>query len=227
MNENIWKFMIDDKYNEQQIRKPQDNPDFNYSKLEEHRTNWDIEFPNTDDGYEKYYAVIIPGYYHSTGKGICNCYIYPRNEKPNKSNVIPFNGDPVLYGVSFEPVRYIRNKYNIKSIEQSCKCYITRNGKKFYTISGRDMDYCLAKAKTIISEVQEHTIEFNEIDYDINLIGRVIKYNGVLSVINRICDNCCCIINPVNTDIFENGEKFLKIDYLDDKKINWYPATNN
>src|SRR5574343_224167 len=131
----------------------------NVSDLEVEKLHWDFNI----DGVP-YQVVRINGYYQTFGGkwGKNDLYCYPLNEKMSYDNLIPFDSDNVVdWGFRFDTKSIIRwgNGFN-KDTEtrDSTTCYITRNGKDFYRISGREMSYCMAKAQVKLVELHEQCI---------------------------------------------------------------------
>lgn len=128
--------------------------------------------------YDKDYDVYeIDGYIHTTGGTYGeNClWACPTGEEPSYDNLIEFNGIAPTWGVFFEPTNYV-NKGEVLS---SGKCWITRNGEKFYNVGGRTMDYALAKAQYFLVRLfEEHPFYFNERNWKEQACGHKFYYKG-------------------------------------------------
>ena len=71
------------------------------------------------------------------------------------------------------------------------------------------MAYGIAKAQVLIAEYSEHPLGLNNYDWNKDLIGKHVKYNGIPAVISHYCDGEACIfVKPLNyEDIYRFYEK--------------------
>lgn len=100
----------------------------------------------------------------------------PRGEAPSYKNLIPFCGRACDWGIVVEEHNYFRpgNGFHKDSRnEKGLRCYITRNGEKFYPVQfGRDIGDALAMAQVKIIQLQEHPIGLSHKTWKDDLIGR-------------------------------------------------------
>jgi hypothetical protein len=157
---------------------------------------------------------------------------------PTKDNLIEYNGRSVCWSIAFEETNYFRKG----EIREGGLCTIFRNGKKFYEIGAREMQYGLSKAQYFLMQLQEHPINFWSRKWRDELIDRKIWYNSDPCIIRSIIeDQGCIMIEPDREytklfrpspwqidadDVFDplthyNGGEDIKADYLD-PHINWF-----
>ncbi len=197
--------------------------------------DWDLEIRGVP-----YYVCRIEGYCHSIswqgGNETRNeLWCYPRNEEPSFGNLVEYNlKSPVAFGIQYDETRYVKCKWDECETRMGCGTTITRNGRPFYRVSGY-RSYSVPKAIALLSEIEEHPLDFLSIDYDKKMIGRKIWYNGQPGVITGYIDGQCCVmIAPDGFDKwkvppeFKNElgdyeeERELKIDCLESKRIWWF-----
>ena len=193
--------------------------------------NWDVVIKDRE-----YKIYDIDGYIHSIGGrwGNNSYWACPRNEEPSVNNLIPFSGEPCAWGILIEPANYIKHSgLNGTSLERGCSCVITRNGKPFYSVGARDMDYAWAKAYSLlISDILEGPINFNCYDYQHKeILGRHIWWKRKPYTIGWYFDSdCCVLIYPGHISLEEcykklhemDSEETIKVDLLADKHIGYF-----
>lgn len=186
-----------------------------------------------------YYVAHIPGYIHTLrgwGEPI-DLWAWPRDEKPSYKNLIEYDlHNPVAWGIQYIEDRAIKGKWDETEVDASCKTIITRNEKPFYTVRG-DKSYSIPRALMLIEEIQWHPINFNEIDYQNQVIGRKIWYRSQPAIITHYCEGQCCVIAEPDGKMFfdvppefqknEDGwlaepEQSIKIDCLEDNHVWWW-----
>ncbi|MED3549982.1 hypothetical protein [Cytobacillus praedii] len=147
---------------------------------------WDLEIKGVP--YDIYR---VEGYVHTIGgKYGENCYwACPMGEKPTYENLIEFGGEAPTWGVTFDKVNYIKSKWDETEVRSNGVCWITRNGKKFYQITGRDMDYALAKAQYyLVKLLEECPLYLSERNWKEQAIGRKIWYQNQPAIIKSVND---------------------------------------
>lgn len=178
---------------------------------------WDLEINGMP--YDVYR---VEGFVHSIGgKWGENCYwACPMGENPSHENLIEFSGDAPTWGVTFERNNYIKHKWDETSVECNGNCWITRNGKKFYHVPGRYMDYGLAKAQYLLVQLlEECPLYLNERDWREQALGRKIWYHDQPAMIQRITNDNELYIISDGIDEFKApahwGEDMDWSDYSD------------
>lgn len=147
---------------------------------------WDLEIKGVP--YDVYQ---VDGHIHTIGGkwGENSYWACPAGETPTYENLVQFNGDAPTWGVTFDRVNYTRNKWDEDSVECNGQCWITRNGKKFYEIPARYMDYGLAKAQSLLVDLLESCpLYLAERTWKEQAIGKKIWYDGQPAIIERIND---------------------------------------
>lgn len=211
-------------------------PNTDLSKL--YLMDWDLEL------YGKPWNVYrLEDHCHCIGGryGDNNIWCCPANEKPTYNNLVGFNGKAPAWGITFSDSNYLKHKWGDSTVEGSGGCYITRNGKNFYHVSGRDVDYCLAKAQYFLVQLQEHAINFHSRKWKKELINRKVYYKNSPAIITMVFEeDGHFFIEPDKKliQIFPREEFFhgneedecgwyeewkdgIKCDYLD-QNINWF-----
>lgn len=174
---------------------------------------WDLEVKGVP--YDVYR---VDGYNHTIGgKYGENCYwACPEGEKPTFENLIGFNGDAPTWGVIFERNNYTKHKWGETSVECNGSCWITRNGKLFYNIPARFMDYGLAKAQHILVQLlEECPLWLAERNWKENAIGRKIWYREQPAIITRISSDNELWIVPDGIEKFKAPVYWGNDDYED------------
>lgn len=125
----------------------------------------------------------IPGFVHSIVHkfGENDYWACRRNEKPTYHTLIKWNGYAPYWGIRVEETNYYESGlgvgYGQGAIMYTTSCWITRNGKEFYRVKAGSLESALVKAQFTLTELQEHPLNFHEIDFDKKLVGRKIYYN--------------------------------------------------
>ena len=197
--------------------------------------DWDLEINGIP-----YYVCRIEGYCHTISWRGGNetrqeLWCYPRNEEPSLENLVEYDlKSPVAWGIQYDEIHKIRHKWDEAETTSGSRTIITRNGRPFYTVSG-GINYSIPKALTLISEINEHPLEFNSIGYYDKMIGRKVWWDGQPGVITSyIQGQCCVMIAPDGIERFKNPSEFqseegeyyyekeLKIDCLETKRTWWF-----
>lgn len=188
----------------------------NISELKMRKMDWDVVMKG-----KPFQVVRIEGYIHTIGGkwGDNNLWAYPRDEEPTYENLIEYNSErPVMWGINFNPHHYVRSKWDETEMRYSGAVTITRNGEDFYTLCG-GMNYGIDKARVLISEIEEHPLGFNEIDYEKNIIGRKVWWRSQPAVITMwMKGQACVILVPDGIDEFEIPNEHLYDPYEDENK---------
>lgn len=178
----------------------------------------------------------VEGYIHTVGGrwGENSLWACPSDVKPTHRNMVAFLGEAPLWGISFDKLHYHKTKWGETSVEVGSKCHITRNGKPFYEITGRDMSYCLSKAQYYLVKLQEELpLNINFRNWEKEAEGRKIWYYGQPAIISKVLGECRLLIVPDNeTGVFETpagwtdcewGEyKESAVTDLLSNEIDWY-----
>lgn len=141
----------------------------NKTKLEEEpklsRYNWDIVINDIP-----YYA-----YFRNTDNKI---FICPRDEEPNKNNLIIYNlNSPVSWTITDNSHPYINSEgYSVHTVSDFI---VNRNGRAFTHC------YDLLDALKFIKNVPEHPMDLNFIDFDKKVVGRKIYWRSEPAVITK------------------------------------------
>lgn len=204
------------------------------SKCEIDKVDWDVEHNG-----EAYQVIRIKDHIHSVGgkSGENDLYAYPLKEEMSSGNIIQFSGHAVQWGIHFEQNNYIKTKWGETEMRYAGKCWITRNGKKFHEVDGRDYEYALAQAQVDLMWFKEmcpfsvHSRHWRD-----EIIGRKVWYRGEKGVITRLIeDQGCVIIKPEGMDKFSLPSQYdndddreifgdratIKSTYMD-QNIDWY-----
>jgi hypothetical protein len=165
------------------------------------------------------------------------------DEGPTPNNLLEYSGRAVNWSISFEETNYLRKG----EMREGGRCTIWRNGKKFYEVGGREMNYALASAQQIVMRLQEHPINFWSRKWKDELIGRKIWYNSDPCIVRDIIEDQGCIMiepdksaikffrpspwqidadDPIDPLNFYNGGEDIKAEYLD-PHINWFRNEKN
>lgn len=189
--------------------------DTNISELKMRKMDWDVVIYGIP-----YQVVRIEGYVHTIGGkwGENNLWAYPRDEEPTYENLIKFDSEPVLWGINFNPHHYMKTKWDETEIRYSGSVTITRNGEDFYTLGG-GVNYGIDKARVLISEINEHPLWLNEIDYDKKMIGRKVWWRSQPAIITRwIKGQACVILEPDGIERFKKPAEYKNDDMFDDEE---------
>ena len=196
---------------------------------------WDLVIGNVP--YDVYR---IEGFVHTLGGKLGkNCYwTCESNKTPSYETLIPFSGDAPAWGVIFDRSNAVVAKWDKSNIECYGTCWITRNGKKFYRIPARTMDYGLATAQyTLIQLLENCPVEVSMRGYKEKNIGRKIYWREQPAIIDSWSSDHEMIIVPdeelftqpvywgdeqIDRDMWlEDYSDRVKIDILD-KNIWWW-----
>ena len=174
--------------------------------------NWDAIYGENNEPVN---VICLAGFPHSIGGrfGINELYCYSRNKELNIDNIMLFSGDACLWDIEFKSSNYYKNKWNEERIEHTHLCKIYRNRKLFYALNSYDLDYLMARAKVLMTEIHEHSICFDMIDYEKEIIGRKILWKQTPCIIISYTINNNLIIVPDFEEI--SPESFLDITKFD------------
>lgn len=160
------------------------------SKLIIVKVDWDIVINKIPQQLVK-----IKGRAHGEGGeyGINEYYVYPLNEEMTVDNLTPYWGikGGVAWGIYFEYKNsFIHGNgfHKNDQIRENGRCWITRNGEKFCEVPGRKHEYALAKAQTLLIELEECSIPIFSRNWEEKIIGRKIWYYNQPAIVERICD---------------------------------------
>ena len=204
--------------------------DTNISELKMRKMDWDVVMNG-----KPFQVVRIEGYVHTIGGkwGDNNLWAYPRDEEPTYENLIEYNSErPVMWGIKFNPHHYMKSKWDETEMRYSGAVTITRNGEDFYTLFG-GMNYGIDKARVLISEIEQHPLGFNEIDYDKNIIGRKVWWRSQPAIITMwMKGQACVLLEPDGIERFEKPAEYKNDDMFDyeeyvktsifDKNVYWF-----
>tara|TARA_Y100000310_G_scaffold299960_1_gene335243 strand:+ start:744 stop:1436 length:693 start_codon:yes stop_codon:yes gene_type:complete len=162
--------------------------DFDLSKA--YKYSWDACYQRgdgTEVELELYSISDLPHCKSSAGHQ--DLWACPRGEEPTHKNLKPYLGHGCQWGIVVKEFDYYRpgNGFH-KSCEyrKGLRCYITRNGQKFYPVNyGRDIALAVATAQYKLSQIQEHSIPFFSIDFEKQLVGRAVFYEDQPAIIKR------------------------------------------
>ena len=153
--------------------------------------NWDLVINDVP-----YYVARFEGFVHSIGGhwGYNDLWCWPRDEEPSYENLIEYDLDePVQWGIIFNPSVYVKTKWGESSTRLASGVTITRNGAPFYTVYG-GLSYGIDKARMLISDIREHPLGFDAIDFDKKMIGRKVWWRSEPAVIRAWISNQACVI---------------------------------
>ena len=184
--------------------------------------DWDLEIKGIP-----YYVCRIEGYCHSLrwqggSETRCELWCYPRHESPSIENLIEYDlKSPVAWGIQYDEIHSTKCKWDETETIAGCRTIITRNGVPFYNVGGH-RNYSVPKAIMLISEIEEHPLGFDGIDFDKKIIGRKVYWNNQPGIITSfIHRQCCVMIAPDGMERFENPPEFQKEDgqYYYEKEV--------
>lgn len=188
--------------------------DTNLSHLKK-PVGWDLEVRG-----EPYDVYRIEGFNHTLGgKWGENCYwACPAGENPTYENLIQFGGSAPTWGVTFDEVNYTKTKWDETEIRNNGVCWITRNGKKFYSVMGRDMNYALSKAQYfIVKLLEECPLYLNDRNWKEQAVGRKVWYQNQPAIIERVTSKNELWIVPYNIKEFHSPSGWSKGEWEDYK----------
>ena len=186
-----------------------------------------------------FHVAHIKGYVHSIGGkwGDNDMWAYPRDEAPSYENLIEFHANEVVcWGLRYEENHYVKSKWDETDVRTASGTMITRNDEDFYFVPG-SMDYSLAKARSIITKVNEGPFDVNIIDWDKQFNGKEITYKGFPAIIKYYIKKQGCVIAEYNgPEKYQNivhhiwetesdSELSVKLDIIgyDHYDIDWFP----
>ena len=194
------------------------------------RMNWDTYWKDTP-----LYVYRVEGFYHSiVGRWGNNDYwCCRRGEKPTYETLMEFSGHTCNWGISVEENNSHRYKWEEHEIDSYIKIQILRNNKKFYEFVVNDLDYGLAKARVLLTEIHEHPICFGEIDYEKQIIGRKIYFKDIPCIIKRhelgsdrviiVYDDSVPFFNSKNLEkYFKPEEDYIIVEDIFADSIDWF-----
>ena len=165
--------------------------DTDIDSLKMTRYDWDVIVND-----KPYFIVRIEGYNHAI-RGYdepLNVWAYPRDEKPCYNNLIPFySKEPVKWGIIYNPMNSYKTRHGDGEIDTIGGVTITRNGVPFYTVGG-GLNYGIDKARVLITQIHEHPIDLNMIDFDKKVVGRKVWYRSEPGIITRYINRQACVI---------------------------------
>ena len=181
--------------------------------------DWDVII----DGIP-HFVVKVEGYVHTIGGryGNNDLWAYPRDKTPCYETLIEFDCDtPVAWGIIYEPRNYTKIKWDEAEARSRGGVAITRNGRVFCHVSG-GIHYGLDKARTMITEFNEHPLSLNVIDFDKKAIGRKVWWRSEPAIITQYINHqACVILEPDGVDRFSTPAEFAKEDpeYYEDGNV--------
>ena len=199
-------------------------PNTDISSLKMSKLNWDVWIMNK----VPYQVVRIEDYYHSIGgeHGNNNLWMYPRGSEPTCENLIEYNcrGCGVNWGISYDPYNYIKTKWDETESFTCANVCVTRNGKPFYHCHSLD------EARYLIGsdKIQDHPLNFNEIDFDKRAIERKVWWRSQPAIITMWIGGgqACVILEPDGIDKFQVPPEFVDEDDLNDPEVTKEVKTN-
>ncbi len=157
----------------------------------------------------------LEGYNHSIGgRWGENCYwCCPRNEEPTYENLMAFSGHTVRWGIIVDETNGVKHKWGETEVKASCKCFITRNGERFFDVTGNTLDYCLNKARQIIFDLECFPVPFTSYNYLKDITNRKIYWKEQPATILRYIKGGHVLIKA------ESPEGFKPPCYVDKDEI--------
>jgi len=224
---------LDDRIQEiKHIHKDTDLKTLQKNKKMAKVNGWDV---HVDD--EQWDVWHIKGYNWCIGSRWDDYWCCPAGEEPTYKNLRGFQGHVCCWGIRCEEYNYLKSKWSSgDSLERSCKTVITKNGKPFYTVCGRTMEYALIKAKHVLDIIQEHSVGFWEKDWKKDLIGREIYYRNEPAIIQEVWSDCNVYVVPDmdgkpfskpawardEPDYWDEYKYGLKVDIIESNDIWWW-----
>lgn len=199
-----------------------------------HPLDWDAVLNGKE--YQVYRA---EGYVHTIGGrwGENDYWACPRSETPSFKNLVEFSGHAPAWGIIIQESNYYKCKWNEPEMRSGCSCVITRNGKPFYSVGCSDIAYGYAEAYRLLrTKIQEGVINFHMYHYwEKDIEGRHINYMGRPYTLFQYMDGqCCAMAAPgwITLEQIMNDPKYgcngeLKLDLLQDGRIDWYPKSKD
>jgi hypothetical protein len=172
-------------------------------------------------------AYKIKGYFHTIkyNNGVnygVDYYICPRDVEPNFDNLQPFDKDDwSVWGITTKSSVHRRKE----SIQSNYRTIITRNGKEFDSIPGREMGYALIEAQAYIHKLEEPNVPINflEIDFEKKIIGYKCEWKGRPCTITRYIMGQNCVILDILGEVGDYDEGETIKDHIFSSSFNWFP----
>lgn len=180
----------------------------------------------------------VEGCVHSIGGrwGENSYWCCPRGETPTYKNLMEFSGEPCNWSIKASSMNRVHTHWCECKLESSVLIEILRNDKLFYSFGCNDLNYGLNKAQELlVSKIHEGFFNFNDIDFDKDLIGKKIYYRDQPAIITRYIPGKCSVwiepdgiekfTMPVhwNAEDWTEYEKGLSICLLtDDSEVYWW-----
>ena len=201
------------------------HPDTDLSDVEMFKYDWDVMIRGVP-----YQVYNIPEFVHSIGypRGDNTLWVCPRSEEPTSSNLIPYVGSGVCWGISVAEHNSVRHTFSNVEVKNHYEVIITRNGATFYSFGTTDMSWGWAKAYYLLNGIiREGAINFNSYNYEHELVGRHIWYRGKpYTTVWYIRGQACVMAVPghiqVDNNLRGDTDGSIKIDILDDGRLDWY-----
>ncbi|ARF70665.1 hypothetical protein B7C51_24640 (plasmid) [Paenibacillus larvae subsp. pulvifaciens] len=119
-------------------------------------------------------------------------------------------------GIVIDETNYIKTKWDETEVGETCNCYITRNGEKFFNVLGNTLDYCLNEARSIIYKLEGFPINFFSMDFLNEIENRKIFWKEQPAIITKYLDGGNVLIKS------ENPNGFNPPCYLDKEDLEQY-----
>jgi len=207
------------------------NKNSDLSKI--NRLEWDVVVND-----EEYYVYHCPGFIHSIGgkRGYNDYWCCLRKENPSFETLREFNGESCRWGFFINENHSNKYKWKQRSLEVNIKIEILRNDKNFYTFVVNNFDYGMVKARKLLFEINEHPINFHEINYKNKILNTKIEWKMIPCIITEYYNEKLVIIPDLK---FTTKEAFLKaifyncdnelsvVDDLFSSSINWFRRDGN
>lgn len=139
------------------------------------------------------------------------------------------------FEINVKQNNHIKDKWNTKSLRGTCSITIKCNLRTVYQFNTRDIEYGLAKAQVLISDMTEHP--FNFMDPESEIGRKIWFYDQPGSIEKLLLEQGCVMIkyegnnsgfnlkqnSDTEIDIINewNGEKLIKEDIFS-TKISWF-----
>lgn len=166
-----------------------------------------------------YFVGRFPGFIHTIGGkwGENDLWAWPREQEPSYNNLIEYDGEGgAHWGIRCETSTYLKTKYGETRTVDRTIITITRNKKDFYQFVG-SRDLGIDQAKIYIQRIEEHPIQFNNIDYMSNIIGRKIWWRSQPARITEWFNGTAeFIVEPDGMDHFEHPAEFSSFPIVEE-----------
>lgn len=145
----------------------------------------------------------------------------------------PMNGyKGPRWGISVKECNSIKSKWGEETLRGSVWVTITRNDEDFYSFVCGDIDFGWAKARSLLTKIQEFgPVNFNSRYFvEKEIEGRKVWWKGTPLVIDWYIPGQCCAIahwdeerGPMIGKVpCDCGEFKVKLDLLEDGNIWWF-----